>query len=150
YGPPPTVTPSTISAFGGQLRRDFDRGPVSLGPASTDLSLMTTGLNMLPSPSTLPGTGGTRVEIEVTERQPFPEQMRLVAGRYPVATPQPAAAASGGMQPAPALPTLEVAMSTETASKFGLHAGSKFVLTGPESAQTGNIIQVTALVTGIV
>jgi putative ABC transport system permease protein len=177
-GPPPTVTPSTISGISGQLRRDFNQAPVSLGPASADLSLMTSGLNMLPSPSTLPGTGGTPVKIEITERQPFPEQMRLVAGRYPVATPAPSTATSGGMpvvvQPgakpivvnpstgkpiavkpggkhkAPALPTLEVAMSTQTAAKFGLHAGAKFVMVGPESAQTGQKVQVTVLVTGIV
>ena len=178
YGPPPAVTASTISAIGGQLRGDFDRGSVSLGPAGADLSLMTTGLNLLPS--TLPGTGGTAVRIEVTERQPFPEQMRLVAGRYPVATPAPSPAASAGMPvivqpgakpiivnpstgrpiavkpggkhpaPAPKLPTLEVAMSTQTAARFGLHAGAKFVMTGPESAQTGKIVRVTVLVTGIV
>ena len=179
YGSPPTVTSSTISAIGGQLRGDFNHGPVSLGPASADLSLMTTGLNMLPPPSTLPGTGGTSVKLEITERQPFPSQMRLVAGRYPAATPIPSPTASAGMpvvtQPgakpivvnpstgkpiavkpgtskpkAPPLPTLEVAMSKQTAAKFGLHAGSKFVMTGPESAQTGQIVKVTVLVTGIV
>ncbi len=175
YGAPPAVTPSTISAIGGQLRGDFNRGPVSLGPASADLSLMTTGLNLLPS--TLPGTGGTPVKLEVTERQPFPNQMRLVAGRYPVATPAPSPATSAGMpvvvQPgakpvvvnpstgkpiavkpgtpkAPPLPTLEVAMSTQTAAKFGLQVGAKFEMTGPESAQTGHIVKVNVLVTGIV
>ena len=89
YGSPPTVTSSTISAIGGQLRGDFNHGPVTLGPAGDDLSLMTTGLNMLPPPSTLPGTGGTSVRLEITERQPFPSQMRLVSGRYPAATPIP-------------------------------------------------------------
>lgn len=177
YGSPPTVTSSTISGIGGQLRGDFDRGPVTLGPASADLSLMTSGLNLLPS--TLPGTGPTPVKLEITERQPFPDQMRLVSGRYPAATPIPSPAASAGMpvvtQPgakpivvnpstgkpiavkpgtgkakAPPLPTLEVAMSTQAAAKFGLHAGAKFEMTGPESAQTGQIVKVNVLVTGIV
>ncbi len=178
YGPPPTVTPSTISAIGGQLHHDFDRGSVTLSPVSGDLSLMTTGLNLLPS--TLPGTGGTSVKIEITERQPFPEAMRLVAGRYPVATPAPSTPTSAGMpvitqpgakpvivnpstgkpiavkpgakQPAPKpkLPTLEVAMSTQTAARFGLHAGAKFLMTGPESAQTGKQVKLTVLITGIV
>jgi putative ABC transport system permease protein len=178
YGPPPTVTPSTLSAIGGQLHHDFDRGAVTLSPVSGDLSLMTTGLNLLPS--TLPGTGGTPVKIEITERQPFPESMRLAAGRYPVATPAPSTATGpgmpvitspgakpvivnpstgkpiavkpGGKQPAPKpqLPTLEVAMSTQTAAKFGLHAGAKFLMTGPESAQTGKQVTLNVLVTGIV
>ena len=176
FGPPPTVTPSVISDIGSQLHADFDQGVVSLAPAGTDLSLMTTGLNMLPG--TLPGTGGTTVKIEITERQPFPQQMRLVAGRYPVATPAPAPAASAGMPvvvqpgakpivvnpstgkpiavkpgakpPAPKLPTIQVAMSTQTAAQFGLHAGSTFEMIGPERETTGEASKVTIVVTGIV
>ena len=176
-GPPPTVTPSVISDIGGQLRADFDRGVVSLAPAGADVSLMTTGLNMLPS--TLPGTGATPVKIEITERQPFgDQQLRLVKGRLPVATPAPSPATSAGMpvitqpgakpivvnpstgkpiavppggkQPAPQLPVVQVAMSTQTAAKFGLHAGSTFEMTGPERETTGESSKVTILVTGIV
>jgi putative ABC transport system permease protein len=176
-GPPPTVTPSVISDIGGQLRADFDRGVVSLAPAGADVSLMTTGLNMLPS--TLPGTGGTPVKIEITERQPFgDQQLRLVKGRLPVATPAPPPATSAGMpviaqpgakpvvvnpstgkpitgqpggkQPAPQLPVIQVAMSTQTAAKFGLHVGSTFEMTGPERETTGEASQVTVLVTAIV
>ncbi len=95
-GPQEAVTPSTISAIGGQLHANFNRGVVSLRPASADLSLMTTPLNMLPS--TLPGTGGTPVKIEITERQPFSDQqLRLVKGRFPVATPAPSTNTSTGM-----------------------------------------------------
>ena len=131
-GASPPVTPSMISAIGGQLRGDFDRGPVTLGPAGGDLALMTTGLS--PVPANMPGTGGTMVKIEVTERQPFGPQVRLVSGRLPVATPA----------------ALQVAMSTQTAARFGLHAGSKFVMTGPESAATGQVVPITVVVTGIV
>jgi putative ABC transport system permease protein len=96
FGPPPTVTPSVISAIGGQLHADFNRGVVSLEPVGTDLSLMTTPLNLLPN--TMPGTGGTPVKIEITERQPFSaQQMRLVKGRLPVATPAPSPTTSAGM-----------------------------------------------------
>ena len=49
-------------------------------------------------PNTLPGTGGTPVKIEITERQPFSDQqMRLVKGRFPVATPAPSTKTSTGM-----------------------------------------------------
>ena len=157
-GPPPTVTPSVISDIGGQLRADFDRGVVSLASAGADVSLMTTGLNMLPS--TLPGTGDTPVKIEITERQPFgDQQIRLVKGRLPVATPAPSPTTGAGMpvvtqpggkQPAPQLPVIQVAMSTQTAAKFGLHVGSTFAMTGPERAATGEVSKVTVLVTGIV
>jgi len=95
-GPQEAVTPSTISAIGGQLHANFNRGVVSLAPTSADLSLMTTPLNMLPN--TLPGTGGTPVKIEITERQPFTDQqLRLVKGQFPVATPAPSTNASTGM-----------------------------------------------------
>src|ERR1700722_17634972 len=107
-GPSPPVTPPMISAIGGQLRGDYDQAPVTLGPASGDLALMTTGLS--PVPANMPGTGGTMVKIEVTERPPFGPQVRLVSGRLPAATPAATPA------------TLQVAMSTQTAARFGLHA----------------------------
>jgi putative ABC transport system permease protein len=96
FGPPPTVTPAVVSEIGGELHADFNQGVVSLQPTSTDQSLITTPLNLLPN--TLPGTGGTPVKIELTERQPFPDQMRLVSGRYPVATPAPPASTGNAME----------------------------------------------------
>ena len=132
-GASPPVTPSMISAIGGQLRGDFDRSPVTLGPAGGDLALMTTGLS--PVPANMPGTGGTMVKIEVTERQPFGPQVRLVSGRLPVRDPGDAS----GRDERP-----------QTAARFGLHAGSKFVMTGPESDSTGQVVPITVVVTGIV
>jgi putative ABC transport system permease protein len=153
-GPPPTVSPSVISDIGGQLYGDFNQGVVSLAPAGTDLSLMTTGLNLLPN--TMPGTGGTPVKIEITERQPFSaQQMRLVGGRFPVATPPPSANAGDGtpasqLRQATKRPVIQVVMSTQTAKAFGLHVGSQFEMTGPERETTGQISKVTILVTGLV
>jgi putative ABC transport system permease protein len=182
-GPPPTVTPSVISDVGGQLYKNFNRGVVSLAPSGTDLSLMTTGLNLLPN--TMPGTGGTPVKIEITERQPFSaQQLRLVKGSFPVATPAPPPTSGAGLpvivQPgakpvivnpstgkpvaagpgdgtpssqlrqATKLPVIQVVMSTQTAKKFGLHAGSEFEMTGPERETTGQISKVDILVTGLV
>jgi putative ABC transport system permease protein len=84
----------------------------------------------------LPGTGGTPVQVEVTERQPFGSQTRLVSGRLPASTAAPA--------------TLQVAMTRQTAARLGLHAGSRFVMPGSELASTGQVTQVTVVVTGIV
>ena len=41
-------------------------------------------------------------------------------------------------------------MTRPTAATFGLHAGSTFVVTGPEDPSTGRVTAVTVLVTGIV
>ena len=153
-GVPPTVDANTIDSIGAELRTDFDRGPVTLSPPSDDLSLMTTGLSLVPAD--LPGTGQTPVKIEITERQPFPDQMRLVSGRYPAATPEPSSATSAGQtggnkKASPPKPIIiQVAMSTQTAARFRLHAGSKFVLTAPEQESTGKTAQITILVTAIV
>ena len=110
---------------------------------------MTTPLN--PVNGDLPGTGGTPVKIEVTERQPLGPQMRLLSGRFPVATPVPSAAAGTG-KPGDKRPaaTLQVVMTKQTAATLGLHAGSEFVITGSELASTGTVTPVTVLVTGIV
>jgi putative ABC transport system permease protein len=142
------VPPTAIDGIADQLHADFNHAPVSLTPAGTDWASMTTGLN--PLDGGLPGTGGTAVKLEVTERQPFGPQMRLVSGRFPVATPVPspgAGATSGGKSPTA---TLQVVMTKQTAATFGLHAGSKFVMTGPELASTGVVTPITVLVTGIV
>jgi len=143
------VPPATIDGISGQLHADFNRAPVSLTPASSDWSSITTPLNTVNGD--LPGTGGTPVKIEVTERQPFGPQMRVVSGRLPAATPIPPAVA--GTAPPGAKqqkPTLQVAMTKQTAATFGLHAGSKFMITGPELASTGVVTPITVLVTGIV
>ena len=83
------MPPATIDAITGQLHAAFNRAPVSLTPAGTDWSSIT--IPFTPVNGDLPGTGGTPVKIEVTERQPFGPQMRLLSGRLPVATPVPRA-----------------------------------------------------------
>ena len=64
-----------------QLHADFNRAPVRLTPAGTDWSSITIPFN--PVNGDLPGTGGTPVKIEVTERQPLGPQVRLLSGRLP-------------------------------------------------------------------
>jgi putative ABC transport system permease protein len=130
----PVVPPANIDAVGGQLRADFNHAPVRLAPAGTDWSSMTHPFTRVNGD--LPGTGGTPVQVEVTERQPFGSQTRLVSGRLPTTTAAPA--------------TLQVAMTRQTAVRLGVHAGSKFVMPGSELASTGQVTQVTVVVTGIV
>ncbi len=143
------VPPTTIEAITGQLHAAFNRVPVTLTPGGTDWSSITTPFT--PVNGELPGTGGVAVKIEVTERQPFGPQMRLLSGRFPVATPVPSAGAGTGKPGAkrPAA-TLQVVMTRQTAATLGLHAGSAFMIPGSEQASTGAVAQVTVLVTGIV
>jgi putative ABC transport system permease protein len=144
-----SIAPATIDAVTDQLHADFNRAPVSLAPTGTDWSSMTVPFTRLNGD--LPGTGGTPVKLEVTERQQFGPQLRLLSGRFPVATPVTARAAGAG-QPGARSPaaTLQVVLTRQTAATFGLHAGSEFVIAGSELASTGVVTPVTVLVTGIV
>jgi putative ABC transport system permease protein len=144
-----SIAPATIDTITDQLHADFNRAPVSLTPTGTDWSSITVPLTRLNGD--LPGTGGTSVRMEVTERQQFGPQMRLLSGRFPVATPVPSRAAGAG-KPGAESPTatLQVVMTRQTAATFGLHAGSEFVIGGSELASTGVVTPVTILVTGIV
>jgi putative ABC transport system permease protein len=149
-GDPATIVPpATIDAITSSLHADFNRAPVSLTPAGTDWSSMTVPFNLIDGD--LPGTGGTPVKIEITERQPFGPQVRLLSGHLPAATPVPSPAAGTG-QPGVRQPAamLQVVMTRQTAATFGLHAGSEFVMPGSELASTGVVTPVTVLVTGIV
>jgi putative ABC transport system permease protein len=143
------IPPATVDAITASLHADFNRAPVSLTPAGTDWSSVTTPFSLLNDQ--LPGTGSTPVKIEVTERQPFGPQLRLLSGRFPVATPVPPAAGGTGKPGAksPAA-TLQVVMTRQTAATFDLHAGSTFVIPGPELASTGMVTPITVVVTGIV
>jgi putative ABC transport system permease protein len=149
-GDPTTIVPpATIDAITSSLHADFNRAPVSLTTASTDWSSMTVPFNLINDD--LPGTGGTPVKIEITERQPFGPQVRLLSGHLPVATPVPPATAGPGKPGAKRqAATLQVAMTRQTAATLGLHAGSEFVMPGSELASTGTVTPVTVLVTGIV
>jgi putative ABC transport system permease protein len=144
-----SIAPATIDTITDQLHADFNRAPISLTPTGTDWSSITVPFTRLNGD--LPGTGGTSVRMEVTERQQFGPQMRLLSGRFPVATPVPSRAAGAG-KPGAESPTatLQVVMTRQTAATFGLHAGSEFVIGGSELASTGVVTPVTVLVTGIV
>jgi putative ABC transport system permease protein len=149
-GDPTTLVPAaTIDAITSSLHAAFNRAPVSLTPAGTDWSSMTVPFNRINDD--LPGTGGTPVKIEITERQPLGPQVRLLSGHLPSAAPVHGLAASPG-KPGDRQPTatLQVVMTRQTAATFGLHAGSEFVMPGSELASTGVVTPVTVVVTGIV
>jgi putative ABC transport system permease protein len=147
--PAAVVTPATIDAITGQLYTAFNHAPVSLAPPGVDWSAMTVPFHYIEGD--LPGTGSTPVKVEITERQPLGAHVRLLSGRLPVATPVPAPAAdagkAGGRPPAA---TVEGVVTSQTAARLGLHAGSEFTIRGTEVAATGKVTYVTIQVTGIV
>jgi putative ABC transport system permease protein len=147
--PAAVVPPTAIDAITGELYTAFNHAPVSLNPADTDWSAMTVPFHYIEDD--LPGTGSTPVKVEITERQPLGSHVRLLSGRLPVATPVPAPAASAGKAGGrPPAATVQGVMTSQTAARLGLHAGSEFVIRGTEAASTGTVTYVTIQVTGIV
>jgi putative ABC transport system permease protein len=131
------LTGNQIGEITTQLHGDFNRGLVHLGPPAADWMSMTSA--DATTLSELPGAGGAPVKLIVNYRQPFSQYLRLVAGRLP-----------GPLPPAPRrVPLIEVVVTSQTAAQFGLHPGSKVVISAPQIAfyDAGPI---TVEVTGIV
>ena len=128
------LTAAQLGEITGQLHGDFDRGVVHLAPPGADWAAMTSGAHTVTS--TLPAVSGVPVHLEVTYRQPLTQYTRLVAGRYPAATANPA--------------QLPVLVSPQTARQFGLHLGSKMKITGPQIELSGSLEAITLVVAGIV
>ena len=147
------LTAGQVTEISGQLRADFGHGAVSLAPASTDWASMSTGANL--AQSALPAVGRTQVRLELTERQPLSQYMRLVAGHFPAAPPAPTISktrsplqffANGNPR---FYPQLQVVVTKQTAARFGLRVGSKVRVTSPRSlAENGGVV--TFQVSGIV
>ena len=151
-GPGINLTTRQVTEISGQLHGVFDRGAVSLAPASNDWVLMNTGLNLVQSP--LPAVGSTTVRLELTERQPLGPHMRLVAGHFPAAPPAPTVAKSKSpfafftSGNARFYPLLQVVVTKKTAATFGLRVGSKVRVSGPMALANGGVA--TFQVSGIV
>ena len=151
--PVSNLTAAQITEISGQLHAGFDRGAVSLAPASTDWASLTTGANLVQS--ALPAVGDIQVKLELTERQPLGQHMRLVAGHFPAAPPAPKVSrtrsplqffANGNPR---FYPLMQVVVSKPTAATFGLRVGSKVRVTSPLSlAANGGLV--TFQVSGIV
>jgi putative ABC transport system permease protein len=151
-GAAPNLTTRQVTEISGQLHAVFDHGAVSLAPASNDWVLMNTELNLVQSP--LPAVGSTTVRLELTERQPLGQHMRLVAGHFPAAPPAATVAkpkspfaffTSGNPRFYPLLP---VVVTKKTAATFGLRVGSKVRVSGPMALANGGVV--TFQVSGIV
>lgn len=148
------LPPGQLTEISSQLRADFDRGAVSLAPASTDWVSLTTGASLVQS--ALPAVGGDRVNLELSVRQPLSQHMRLVAGRFPAAPGPPSAPPRGSRPfffgPGSSLlyyPLLQVVVTRKTADTFRLQVGSKIRVAGP-LALAANSGAVTFQVSGIV
>ena len=150
--PARNLTAGQVTEISGQLHTVFNHGAVSLAPANNDWDMMSTGLNLVQSP--LPAVGTTTVRLELTERQPLGQHMRLVAGHFPAAPPAPAVSrskspfaffSSGNPR---FYPLLQVVVTKKTAATFGLRVGSKVRVAGPEALANGGVV--TFQVSGIV
>jgi putative ABC transport system permease protein len=134
-----SLTAGQLGGITGQLRDDFDRGLIHLGPAGTDWLAMTSQPH-----NVMNSLGGAtrydQVKIEVTYRQPLTRYMRLVAGSYPGTVSTAAGFA----------PVLPVVVTSQTAVDFGVHVGSKVEINGPEIFTPGAPGGITLAVTGIV
>jgi putative ABC transport system permease protein len=132
--PPANLTAGQLAEITGQLHDDLNRGVVHLAPLGQDWAGALSRPHTVTS--SLPAVGGYEVRLEVSYRQPFAGNVRLVAGRYPGTTAR--------------AHTLQVAVSQQTARTFGLHPGSQMRVTGPDFALNGNLAPITLDVTGIV
>jgi putative ABC transport system permease protein len=122
------LTPGQLARTAQEIKASLASLPLPLGPGAWD------GLGSKPAevissvpPAAVPG--GTRPKLEVLYRDPLTSNATLVAGSY-----------SAGTEPAG---TVAVAVTSQTAARFGLHLGSRATL----SASTGTI---TLIVTAIV
>ena len=151
--PVSNLTAGQITEISGQLHAGFDHGAVSLAPASTDWQSLTTAANLVQS--ALPAVGSTQVKLELTERQPLGQHMRLAAGHFPAAPPPPTV--SKTRSPLRFFPNgnprfyplMQVVVTKQTAARFGFRVGSKVQVTSPMSlAANGGLV--TFRVSGIV
>ena len=136
-----------LSNATSQFRKDFNGGVLQLDPAKDDWLGMTTSEEGVDS--TLAGTGGHAVQVQVSYRLPVADHVRVLAGSLAA----PAPAASGqivGKQVVSFFPTINVAVTRQTADKFGLRVGSAVQTPGPAISQPGRASLITLRVTAIV
>jgi putative ABC transport system permease protein len=137
-----SLTDGQLSNLETQFNSDFTEGVLRLAPLSADWVSMTSGLYGVDSP--LSGTGGSAVEMEVSYRLPYSGYVRVLAGS--LSAPAPAASS----HVAGFFPTINVAVTRQTAGKFGLRVGSAVRTVGPPLPSSGTAPAITLKVTAIV
>ena len=130
-----TLRAADLDAQAGVLADGLSGVPVPLAPPSADWSGVTSEF--------IPVSGGSSAQLEVVYRSALNRHARLIAGRLPdrssvtvnpdvpPGTPGESAVRGG---------TLEVAVTSATAARFGLNTGSRLL------AQNNVVLLVTAIV----
>jgi putative ABC transport system permease protein len=145
YGEPTSITNGDLRDLDGQFAADFNsgfRGVLNLAPHSADWVSMTTAEQ--PVKSTLSGTHGDSVEMEVSYRLPYTGYVRVLAGSLSAAAP------AASIPHGDFFPTINVAVTQQTARKFGLTVGSKVQTAGPQSSPSVPPPTITLKVAAIV
>ena len=138
-----TLTDGQLSNVEGQFNRDFNKDGLLLAPVSADWVGMTTTEHVVGS--ALSGTGGNTVVMEVSYRLPYSGYVRVLAGSLSASAPA-ASSRTGGRF----FPTINVAVTQQTAAKFGLRVGSAVRTVGPMLISSGTTAPITLKVTAIV
>jgi putative ABC transport system permease protein len=141
--PRKTLSEAQGAEITGELRGDLNKGVVRLAPASADWAALTTQLNTLTSAP--PGAGGLPVKLEIAYRQPLNRHVRLLSGTFP----KPPALASGLPRGASFYPVLQVLVTPQTATQFGLKPGSRLKIPGPALPLIAHTPAITLEVSGI-
>ena len=127
-GPPETsITNGDLSDLEGQFAADFNsgvRGVLNLAPPSADWVSMTSSEQSVKG--TLSGARGDAVEVEVSYRLPYTGYVRVLGGS--LSARAPAASIHNG----DFFPTINVAVTQQTARRFGLKVGSTVPTVGPQ------------------
>ena len=118
-----SITDGDLSDLQGQFAGDFNSGVLPLAPASADWVSMTTAEQSVRSH--LSGTRNYPVQMEVGYRLPYTGYVRVLAGSL---------SAPAIVPPGPNFyPAINVAVTEQTARKFGLKLGSAVRTLGPKS-----------------
>jgi putative ABC transport system permease protein len=131
------LTPANLDDVTTQLHRDFGAGPLPLAPRSADWAAMTSSPRGMIS--TLPALRGVPAQVEVAYPYPVAGHLRLVAGSMPLTSP---------------ISGIQVVVTAQTASAWGLRPGSQVAISDPlQMAIPGNgpaSFELNLDVTGIV